>query len=98
MAVEESAILTAIANWIGVVGIPAVLGWNLRLVKWGHEQDLAIRDLEAQVKELQKTGTKIDDMNRTLQDVKGTVIQLKTLMDIRFGNDQDRRGRRAGDE
>jgi hypothetical protein len=104
MAIEESAILTAIANWIGVVGIPAVVGWNLRLVSWGHKQDLAIRDLENRVEELQKTGSKIDHMSRKIEEIRGDMIELKTIVRLAFGDERDgndgndrNRRRRAGD-
>lgn len=98
MAIEESTILTAIANWIGVVGVPALGAVALRLISWGHKQDLAIRDLENRVEELQKTGTRIDLMQQMLQGVRDDVIELKTLMSMRFGGDNNTRGRRAADE
>lgn len=99
MAPEETSILTAIANWIGAVGVPILGGLALRLISWGHRQDLAIQNLENSVKELQKNGTRIDQMQNMLQRVSDDVIELKTLMSIRFGGENSTRGgRRAGDE
>ncbi len=95
---EDAGIVMAIAQWIGSVGLPAMFVWNWKLVQWGHRQDLAIRDLENRVGELQKNGTRIDLMQQMLQSVRDDVVELKTLMKMRLeGTDQNSRGRRAGD-
>lgn len=65
----------AIANWIGVVGLPAMVVWNWKLVQWLHRHDVQLSD-QSNIR------AKVDTIEKAVQDIRGIVIELRTRADI----------------
>lgn len=83
----ESSLLSAIAQWIAVVGVPAAFVWNWKLVQWLHRHDVQLSD-QANIR------GKLDSIERGMQELRGIVIELRTLQEVADGN----RRRRSTDD
>jgi hypothetical protein len=71
----DFGLIGAIAQWVGVVGLPAVVAWNWKLVQWLHRHDVALSD-QANIR------VRLDTIERALQDIRGIVIELRTRQDV----------------
>lgn len=91
MAIEDAGLLNAVAQWVSVVGVPGLLATYWRMVQWQHKQDLAIADLQSQMREHKSLRQDVNDLAKTLQQVHLMLQEVRT--DVKY---MDRRSN-AGD-
>ncbi len=93
MALEDAGLLSALANWVGGVGVPALfLAWY-RLWQKSHEHELRIAELTAQLSEQANLRAEVKEIRGNLTEIRSLVVEIKTRMEYterRAGEDRRR--------
>lgn len=97
MAIEDAGLLSALANWVGGVGVPALfLAWY-RLWQKSHEHELQIAELKSQLSEQANLRAEVKEIRGNLSEIRSLVVEIKTRMEYTERRNGDERRTRHGD-
>ena len=77
----DSGLISAVAQWVSVIGLPGLGALWYRQVQWNHRQDLAIAALESRLADYVTMRTDMNTMSTTVTEIRMIVGQLKEEAD-----------------